>query len=170
MAYYPYTPPVVMAPPQQPLPQPQPTYQASPQPQIQQPTGPMDIICHPVTSETEVQNYFVGPNQNGMFMDINQMKVYTKDGSNGLIREFDLVESQESVQRYQQMKQIKNAEFPIVDATARDVSDGYSRAEMSEMEKRMDEKFDILQQHIDELSQMINKQNGTNNQNNQKKR
>lgn len=104
-----------------------------------------------VTNEQEVENYIPDQNQNVMFMDINQMKLYTKDGSNGLIRDFDLVESQESVQRYQQMKQMENAQFPVIDATVRDAS--YSGLDMQDIERKMNEKFDILEKHIAELSQ-----------------
>lgn len=107
-----------------------------------------------VADESEVQNYIVEPNQNAMFMDINRMKMYTKDGSNGLIRDFDLVESQESMRRYQQRKQIENAQFPVIDAEVREV--GYSGAEMSNIEQKMNEKFDILERRIAEISQNLN--------------
>lgn len=113
-----------------------------------------DIIW--VNGGQEVENYPIAQGHNGMFMDISEMKMYTKDGSTGLIRDFDLVESQESMQRYHQMKQIENAQFPIVDAYATEIDPSIQKKEiMDDLEEKMNEKFSNLEQKLNELNQFV---------------
>ena len=131
-----------------------------PQPQPQPTANKIEVLC--VTSDADVENYVVIPGQHGMFMNMNEMKVYTKDGTNGLIRDFNLIETEESLKRYQQQKQIENAQFPVVDATAREVGENG----LKEVEERMNEKFDILEKSIAELAQSIRSNNNNNRNNN----
>lgn len=128
-----------------------------------------DIIW--IDGEQEVENYPIAPNCNGMFMDINKMKLYTKDGNTGLIRDFDLNESSESIQRYQQMKQIEHAQFPIVDAYATEVDTVAQKEEiMTEVENKMNERFSALENKLSELTESINNDSGANSNINTNKR
>ena len=113
-----------------------------------------DIIW--VNGQQEVENYPIAANCNGMFMDISEMKMYTKDGNTGLIRDFDLIESQDSIQRYQQMKQIENAQFPVVDSYATEVNPNQQKEEIiSEVEQKMNEKISALENKLSELTDSI---------------
>lgn len=108
-----------------------------------------DIVW--VTDEQEVIDYPVSGNSNMIFMDMNRMKMYTKEGGTNLIRDFDLCESQESIQRYQQMKQIQNAQFPVIETTATVVDP----EEQRNMEQRFEQRFNVLEQKISHLMQNL---------------
>lgn len=117
-----------------------------------------DIIW--VNDEEEVEEYPIAPNTNGMFMSINQMKMFTKDGSTGLIRDFDLLESQESIDRVQQMQKIEKAQFPIIDGYATEIDPNAQKEEIiNDLQEKMDEKFQNLEKKLSELSQFVGAEN-----------
>ena len=107
-----------------------------------------DIIW--VNSRDEVENYPIANGANGMFMNMNQLKVYTKDGSTGFIRDFDLVESEESIQKYQQMKQIENVQFPVVETSAK-IVDSNEQGLEERLEQRISSLEEKLMHSISEL-------------------
>lgn len=125
-------------------------------------TNTGDIVW--IQDENEVKNFPVAKGQNVMFMNINQMKMYTKDGSNGLIRDFTLTESPESMQRAKQMDQIQNAQFPIVNYSVQSVQTSSDQNEASDnsqeiinaIEDKINERFSVFEQKVNDLSKSIN--------------
>lgn len=137
---------------QQPV-QPQPIQQNNQMQNLSIPTNQgissTDIIW--IKDEQEVMDYPITAGNHGLFMNIDQMKLYTKDGSTGLIRDFDLCESQESIQRYQQFQQTQNMQFPIVDTSATVVDTGMENQRINELEQKLEEKFNKIEERLDSV-------------------
>lgn len=116
-----------------------------------------DIVW--IQDEQEVFNYPVASNACVMFISMNQMKLYTKEGSTGLIRDFELHETPDSIQRYQQLQQTQNMQFPIVDNDTNAIDyEQQSQVILDTLEKKLDEKLVSLEER---LSGMMNNRNDT---------